>query len=685
MSEINQAFAAGVERHQAGDFAAAQQFYQSLLSQVPDHAAALCNLGALYATTNRPDDAALCYRKCLMSSPGYPDAHYNFANLHRRLGQWPEAIQHYQDCLRGQPKHTGAQFNLGLAYAAINELNLAGDCFRKVIGLEPGYADAHNRLGDVLLRTGHAEAGVDAFKRYIELKPGDHRGLNNLALGLANLGRPDEAIPLLQQSLSIKPDYAEAHNTLGLAYDQCGKKDEAAACYREAVRLKPDFADAWSNLGTNLTEAGQTDEAIVSLKKSLEVRPNASPIHSNLLLTLNYTSSLKPDQVSEEHRHWAARFVPGEVRHCPPRDKDPERKLNIGYVSADFRGHTVAGFIELLLKNHDRKHFTVTAYANQPRFDDVSERMKKAADRFHPIIGLSDTAAFEQIRHDEIDILIDLSGHTAGNRLELFGRKPASLQMTLFGYPNTSGLRAMDYRITDEISDPPGQTEHLYTEKLLRIEALAWAYNPPENAPAVTPLPALKNKSLTFGCLNNPAKISDVCLETWAKLLAAIPDARLVLLAGQSAHGAQRLQKRFTEAGVGHERLELVFRLPPGEYFEAHQLIDMMLDPFPYNGGVTTCDALWMGVPVLTVAGDSYVSRQGASILTHVGVSEFVADSPAKLIELAHMWAENKEWLADIRTGLRSQVAKSPVGDAKQYIWGLESGYRRAWWESLSN
>jgi predicted O-linked N-acetylglucosamine transferase (SPINDLY family) len=684
VSDVNSAFANAVERHQAGDLPAAESLYRAALTIEPGHGPTLCNLGTLLAGTNRPDEAAACYRQCLAVNHGYADAHYNFGNLLRRGGHGPEAVEQYQLCLQAHPQHIGAQYNLGLVLAGLNQLASAGDCFRKVIAHSPNYADAHNRLGDILLRTGHAEAGVDAFRRYIELKPEDHRGYNNLALGLANLGQPQQAVEWLQRALHMKPDYAEAHNTLGLAYDQMGKKDEAAASYRRATELKPEYADAWSNLGTNLTEAGRIDEAIEALRRSVHARPDAAPIHSNLLLTLNYSSNITPEIIAEEHRQWAARHAPGEVLHRPAVDRTPNRKLNIGYVSADFRSHTVAGFIEILLKHHDRSRFNVTAYANQARFDDTSERLKKLADRFRPIMGLSDSAAVEMIRADDIDILIDLSGHTAGHRLELFARKPAALQMTLFGYPNTSGLRSMDYRITDDVADPPGTSETLGTEKLLRLSTLAWAYMPPKDAPEVGPLPNLKAKSLTLGCLNNPAKISDHCLETWAKLMATIPDARLVILAGQSAAGAQRLQSRFTAAGVGRDRLDFIFRLPPKDYLEIHNLIDLMLDPFPYNGGVTTCDALWMGVPVLTVAGNTYASRQGASILTHVGVSEFIADTPERLIDLAVTWATNKELLGDIRHGLRGQMQKSPVCDAKEYIFALETGYAKAWNAMLS-
>ncbi|MGL4420597.1 MAG: tetratricopeptide repeat protein, partial [Gemmataceae bacterium] len=360
-----------------------------------------------------------------------------------------------------------------------------------------------------------------------------------------------------------------------------------------------------------------------------------------------------------------------------------DRLLRIGYISADFRTHTVAGFIEVLLKQHDRKQFRVFAYGNVSRPDDTTERLAALADEWRQITGLADTTVAEMIARDRIDILIDLSGHTAGNRLLTIARRPAPLQLTLFGYPNTTGLKAVDFRITDAISDPPGLTEHLYTERLLRLPDVPWVYQPPIEAPDVTTLPSSTRKTITFGCLNNAAKISDACCDTWAKLIAAIPGSRLVLLAGQSQAGAKRLTDRFLAAGILRDRLQLVLRLPRHEYYEAYQSFDLALDPFPYNGGVTTCDALWMGVPVLTVAGNSYVSRQGAMINTQVGLSEFVADDPATLIELAKTWSMNREWLADIRAGLRGQVASSPIANAPRYVQQLENKLRHLWRDRL--
>lgn len=678
MADVTQVFAAAVARHQAGDLAEAERLYRSILTLLPDHAPTLCNLGAVLARQERFEEAGRCYTICLAATPGYADAHFNLGNLYRRLNQFREAVAQYQECLKAKPGHGSAYFNMGLALVSLGEYAAAVECFRQTVALEPQNTDAYNRLGDTLLRVGQVNDGIEQFRRYVALRPDDARGYNNLALGVANAGRPAEAVELLQKALSLNPNYPDAYNTLGLAYEALNRKDDAAASYREAVRLKPDFADAWSNLGTNLTEQGRVEEAIAALRTSLEVRPNSLPIVSNLLLTLNYSSHVTPEQVAAEHRKFGDVFTPTIPPSPLPTDPDPDRRLRIGYLSADFRQHTVAGFIETLLLHHDREKFHVSAYAHVPRPDDVTTKLQKLADRWRFVNGLTDEQAAAQIRADKIDVLIDLSGHTAGNRLLTLAARPCPVQATLFGYPNTTGLKAVDYRITDAVSDPPGLTEPLYVERLLRLSGLAWAYQPPADAPPVTPLPAAAGDTFTFGCLNNAAKISDACLHAWAKLVQAVPGAKLVLLAGQSKCGAERLTKLFAEAGLAADRLDLLMRLPRKDYFEAYARFDLALDPFPYNGGVTTCDALWMGVPVLAVAGASYVSRQGASILTHVGSPEFIAESPEQMIELAKTWATNRDLLADIRTGLRGQVAKT-VGDGKAYVRTLEAGLRQAW------
>ncbi|HET6572525.1 MAG TPA: tetratricopeptide repeat protein [Fimbriiglobus sp.] len=681
MLDLDNQFARAVAVHRSGEFAAAERMYRDLLRSYPAHTPALCNLGVLLVRAGRVDEAAECYNLALAATPGHPDAHFNLGNLYRRANRPREAAGHYRACLTANPAHAGAAFNLGLALSAVGDAAGAAESFAVVARLEPTNPDAHSRLGDALVRAGQWDEGVAAMRKAVELRPDDHRNYYNLGLALAAGGQTAEAQELHQRALQLKPDYAEAHNGLGLVLEATGRKDDALAHYQRAVELKPELGDAWSNLGTNLAEQGRPEEAIACFRESLARQPLAPAIHSNLLLHLNYSSRVTPEQVRDEHLAWAARFA-GPTPGPPPvpEPHDPDRRMRIGYLSADFRGHTVAGFIETLLRHHDRERVEVIAYASIMRPDDTTEKLKALADHWRPVGGLTDAQAFDLIRGDNLDVLIDLGGHTAGNRLLLLAARPAPVQATLFGYPNTTGLKAVDYRITDPVSDPPGRTEHLYAESLLWLPETAWVYAPPTDAPPVTPLP---QREFTFGCLNNSAKISDACLEAWAAVLQAVPDSRLVLLAGQSRGGAERLLDRFAERGVSRERVELVFRLPRQEYFATYSQFDLSLDPFPYNGGVSTGDSLWMGVPVLTVAGPSYVSRQGIMAMTTVGLPEFVAQSSEELVRLAKEWTNRREELTEIRAGLRDRLAKSPLADAPRYVRSLEEALRRVWRDRL--
>ena len=680
MTDVTAAFAAAVAKHEQGDFAAAEAAYRAVLTAAPAYAPALCNLGVVLVRDGKVQEAADCYNLALAGTPGYPDAHFNLGNLHRRAGNLQAAADNYHACLQAKPDHAAACYNLGLVLSAAGDAAAALDCFRQVVELEPGNADAHSRLGDCQMRTGHLADGIVAFRRAVELKPADPRGHYNLGLALSNKGDTATAHDTLKHALELNPDYPEAHNALGLNLEALGRKDDAMFHYQKAVALKPDLADGWSNLGVNLTEQGRVEEAIGCLRESLVHRPSAAPIHSNLLLLLNYSSHLAPETVRDETFAWADRFGGDPPDRPPvPEPHAPDRPLKVGYVSADFRDHTVAGFIETLLWHHDRDRVEVYAYAQVTRPDATTERLRSLANHWRPVAALSDRQLAEQVRADNIDVLIDLSGHTAGNRLLTFAQRPAPVQATVFGYPGTTGLKAIDFRITDPVSDPPGATEHLSAEGLLRLPENAWVYAPPAGAPAVTPLPAANRKSFTFGCLNNPAKISDACLDTWVKLLSGTAGTRLVILGGQSQTGAKRLVERFVTAGVFRDRVEVVMRLKKAEYYEAYQLFDLTLDPFPYNGGVTTGDSLWMGVPVLTVEGATYHARQGTMVMRQLGLGEFVADSPAGLIRIAQAWTRRRPELAEIRAGLRERMTAAPIADGPRYVRHLEEALRREW------
>ena len=685
MTDVNAAFAAAVDLHNAGDFPGAERAYRDILAAAGSHAPTLCNLGALLVRAGDTDGAEQQYHLALATTPNYPDAHFNLGNLYRRLHQLPAAGDHYRACLAASPRHASAAYNLGLVYAAQGELAAAVEAFRTVTTLEPTNSDAHTRLGDALVRAGQLNDGIVAFRRGSALAPTDVRALYNLGLALANAGLTAEAQECLQKALRIKPDYAEAHNAMGLNLETIGRKDDALFHYQKAVELKPDLADAWSNLGTSVAEQGRSAEAIGCLRESLSIRPDAAPIHSNLLLLLNYGSDLTPTEVAAEHRAWAAKFTPP----CPPRPPipephDPDRRLRIGYLSSDFRAHTLSGFIATLLTHHDRDRVEVFAYASILRPDDVTAKLEGLADHWRMIGGVPDERVFRQMIADQLDVLVDLNGHTAGNRLMLLANRPAPVQLTLFGYPNTTGVQAIDYRVTDGVSEPPGMTEDFSVERLLRLPEVPWVYAPPGVDVPVTPLPALQQKQFTFGCLNNPAKISDACLGAWAKLMQSVLGTKLAILAGPSQASAKRLGDRFVRAGILRERIELLPRLSKEKYFEAYQQFDVALDPFPYNGGVTTGDAMWMGVPVLAVAGNSYASRQGVMANAAVGLPEFTARSADDLVALAKSWTQRRPELTAVRAGLRERLLMSPLGDGPRYVANLEAAYRQAWRDALA-
>ncbi len=679
-ANLDSAFADAVRHHQSGQLDAAEQSYRAILDQAPAHTPSLCNLGVILTKRGDIDDAIRCYSLALAFRPGFADALFNLGNLHRKRGEETEAVANYRACVQADPNHGSAHYNLGTALAALGRFGDAEASFREVLRIEPKSKECTLRLGDLLLRTGRMDEGIRLFREYAADHPDDPRGAYNLGLAVAGAGNGAEAVELQHRALKLKPDYPEAHNAMALALELLGRKDDALFHYEKAVQAKPDFPDAWSNFAVNLSEQGRCDEAIACLRHSLQFRPDAPAIHSNLLLLLNYSSNVPVDQIRAEHADWGRRFTtPVQPRPVPHAPHDPERRLRIGYLSADFREHTLSDFIGTLFRNHDRERFEVFAYSNVLREDGITATLRGLCDHWRSIRELSDLQASELMIRDRIDILIDLGGHTAGNRLIVFAHRPATVQATLFGYPNSTGLDAMDLRITDAVSDPPGVTDALYSEQCLRLPEVPWVYVPPTDTPAVAPLPGLSKKAFTFGCLNNAAKISDRCLGAWAKLIQSLPGTRLVLLAGQSQSAQKRLSERFMKAGILRDRIQLVTRMARSQYFALYGEIDIALDPFPYNGGVTTCDALGMGVPVLTVAGESYVSRQGVMQMLALGLPEFVAESPEALIPLAKMWMNKRPELSELRRTMRERLLASPLADAPRYVRNLEASLRAEW------
>jgi predicted O-linked N-acetylglucosamine transferase (SPINDLY family) len=452
-------------------------------------------------------------------------------------------------------------------------------------------------------------------------------------------GRLAETEACLRRVLAAQPNNARAHSNLGVVLRGQGRLEEAVAAYRRAIGIKPDLAELHYNLGNALQDQCKLDKAVAALRQAIGTKPDFAQAHSNLLLCLNYDDKSTADRLFAAHREWDERH--GREISRPTaytNDREVGRRLKIGYVSPDFRSHSVAYFVEPLLKGHDWQAVEAFCYAEVKRPDTVTGNLQRLADHWLTTVGLSDDELAERIRADGIDILVDLAGHTANNRLRVFSRKPAPVQVTWLGYPNTTGLEAIDYRLVDAVTDPVGEADAWASETLVRLEGGFLCYGALKDAPEPTFPPCLETGTVTFGSFNNPAKVSAATFDVWATLLFQLPEARLLLKGAPFADAATcaLFLARLGELGVAAERIKLMAWQPrTAAHLALYHRVDIALDPFPYNGTATTCEALWMGVPVVTLRGDRHAARVGASLLTQIEFTDLIANSVEEYVEIA--------------------------------------------------
>ena len=681
----------GLTMHDKADLDAAVACYRKALELKPDYAEAHNNLGRTLERQHKVDEAIRSYERALAIRPDFAEAHNNLGNAFDRQGYLDKAIACYRKAIVLKPEYAEAYNNLGVALAGKGSHDDAIACYQKALALKPDYAEAHSHLGNALHDKGEADAAIACYRKALALKPEFAGAHNNLGRALAGLRKLDEAVACYRRALALQPDFALALSNLGNALRDRGELDEAVSCCLRAIELEPEFAEAHSNLANALKDQGKLSAAIARYRKALELKPDFDWVNGNLLLALQYDPECSPTELYEEHRRFAQRFeVPLEsLRQALGNTREPGRRLKVGYVSADFRRHSVAYFIEPVLASHDKSQVEVFCYYNQSTQDDLTGRIIAHADHWIPCVGMTDEQLAARIRADGVDILVDLAGHTAGNRLLVFARKPAPVQVTWLGYPSTTGLSAIDYRITDRHAEPPGMTEQYSVEKLWRL-GMFCVYRPcavkPErrHSPelAVRPTPALENGYITFGSINNIAKITPAVVAVWARILHAVPGARLLLeTAGFDSAGMRAdFEARFAAHGVTQDRLVLLERKPEQQYVLYHR-IDIALDPFPCNGGTTTCDALWMGVPVIALAGTTFAARMGVTMVTNAGHPEWVARDEDGYLRLACELASDAARLNAIRLGLRDEAERSALRDEAGFTRRLEAAYRGMWLE----
>jgi len=553
---------------------------------------------------------------------------------------------------------------------------------RAAISVKPDHSEAHHQLGNILKSLGrHAEA-VTSLQIAAGLEPDNPSIWLNLGVACLELRQLDDAVSCFRRALRLDPGRPEALNILGHTLLAQGQSSESIACLREALRLRPGYAAAHDNLGRALKAQGRVSQAITHHRAALAYQPRATT-HSNLLYSLNFDSDADPSAVVEEHRAWEGLWgSPASGHNFEARDMNPGRRLRIGYVSPDMVGHAVSFFLAPALQNRNRDRFEVFCYSNAPVTDRVTERLRGLADHWRDIARMEDGPVETMIRADRIDILIDLAGHTALNRLGVFARRPAPIQITWLGYPNTTGLSTMDYRITESVSDPVGETESLYTEELLRLPEAFACYAPPRESPEVGPLPGGVSGPVTFGSFNNIAKVTPAVLKLWGQVLASIPSSRIFLKSRGLGDRptADRIRSEFSRAGVEESRI----RLDGGDrgvadHLRLYHSVDIALDPFPYNGTTTTCEALWMGVPVVTLAGTTHAARVGASLLTHLGTPEWIASDPAGYAMICSRLASDRGALTLERARLRERMRRSPLCDGPRWTSHFENALRAVW------
>jgi predicted O-linked N-acetylglucosamine transferase (SPINDLY family) len=677
----------GIVRMRQCDPHGAALCFRRALYLKPDDPVAYCNLGNALAAMGEYHQAVDCYRRAVQLRPEFDQAWLNLGHELRGLGQHDEAAVCYERAAQLRPDDPDPLTELATLLLRRGELDAAVARYEQALRLRPDCAEAYSNMGLAMMAQGRLEEARLSFEQAIYLRPDLAEVHNNLGLALLNQGRLAEARLGFEQALRLRPDLADAQNNLGLAWDALGKPDDAQASYERAVGIDPDHLGALTNLANAYKDQGRASEAIASYRKALASRPDDAPVHSNLLLALQYQPGADPREILAEARRYARQHAEPLAGAIEPHPTRPPagRRLRIGYVSPDFREHPVVSFLEPILAARDHRHFEIFCYADVAQPDATTRRLQGYTDCWRSLVGLSDAQAAGVIRQDDVDILVDLAGHTGGNRLLAFARRPAPIQVSYLGYLGTTGLSAMDYSITDAHADPPGLSEEHYQEQLIRLPKCGFCYAPGP-APEVNPkLPARESRQVTFACLNNLAKVSDEVLAVWSRVLASVPGSRLLLRTGAGRSAEERICDILARHGISPDRLGLAGRTATRfDYLELYHAVDIALDPFPYNGVTTTCDALWMGVPVISLAGRMSVSRQGVRFLRNVGLDELLAETSEDYVRIASELAGDLSRLAALRAALRERMSRSPLMDAHRLTRDLEAAYRAMWEQWLA-
>jgi len=717
---LENVFADAVSHYQQGRLGEAEQGFLTLQGRQPDIPDVLHMLALIALQTERPGEAVNYLEKAIAAQPQAPDYFLLLGAALKRDDRVEDAIPAYERAISLDPGLADAHYNLGNTFKELNREQDAIACYQRAIEIDPAFIDAHCNLAQALNRTGRFDEAIASSHRTLALRPDIAEAHINLGVAFHNLGQLDAAADSFQKALVLRPDIAQVHTHLGNVFRELERPEDSLASFRQALAIDPEFADAHKDLGNALLNLGLLDDAVASFQKALAVRPDFTEVNIDLGRAqmelrqfddamASYQKALagNPDdagtqniylhgllylpQITNPELFDACRRILGPGNSpgnspgtapppVPGRGSGSKPRLRIGYLSSDFRNHPVGNNILPLLANHDHDGFEIFCYAQLAKSDSVTEQFRGHADRWLSINGLTDARVAERIREDGIDVMVFLGGNFDRNRPAIASHRPAPVQVSMHG-GTTSALDDMDYWLTDDILHP-GDTTEQFTEDLFRLP-IFYAYPLPEDAPPVSPLPADKNDFITFASFNKLSKINNDVIDLWSKILAAVPDARLNLKFWnylESPSLRRGLLERFEGNGIEPERIRLLGASedPQGHLAQYHQ-VDIALDPFPFSGATTTFQALWMGVPVVSLLGERFISRMGGSLTAHAGLEMLAAASPDEYVEIAVALAQDRPRLRELRTTLRGRVAASPLCDGPAYARNVEDAFRSMW------
>ncbi len=702
---LEQALKQAIAHQLAGRLAEAERLYQSILKSHPDHPEVNHNLGMLAVQLGKPTAGLPYFKAALDANPGESQCWLSYIDALIQASQFDTARQILSE---GQQKGLNGQVIEALAgrlespsgnepspqeinavMARLNDGRLmeAANLAQAMTVRYPLHGVGWKLLGMVLKRIGRSMDALALLQKAAALSPNDANAHYLLGNTFCEFSRLSEAEACYQRAIQVKPDFAEAYCNLGNTLRALGRPGEAENCCRNALKIKPDYAEAHNNLGCALNNIGQLDNAVASFRRALLLKPELVDTHINLIATLDLASNANMSELHGERKNWDETYAaPLWQNPAHANDPIPTRRLRVGYVSADFKAHSALKVFGGMLTQYDHSQFDVFAYSNlKGKGDRLTDLIKQNVTAWRNILGLSDEAVAKMIREDCIDILVDLSGYTEGNRLLVFARKPAPIQITAWGYATGTGMRAMDVFFADPVMVPP-QDKQYFSEEVRYLPSVVGFFSF-DSYPDVNKLPALSDGIITFGSLNRLVKVSAEAYRVWAEVLLAVPRSRLILKTGEldDAAARERAVEHFTKAGVDADRIIMQGGTSWHEHMQAYNQIDIALDPFPHGGGVTALEGLMMGVPVITLRWPTTVGRLSASIMTTMGLTDWIAESTEEYVELAIKKVADLQSLAVLRQQLRGIFTSSIIGDQVAYARAVEQEYRKLWQEWCSS